>query len=845
MKRTITNAAATAVLFCAWAAGAAPEIRLASDGKPLQAVVVSESASESIRASARTLAEQLGRISHASFAITNGLGSFGIAVGTAKNFPELTLETELSAPDPARREQYLLRSHTHGLYVVGVSELAVQQAVWDLLYRLGYRHFFPGQHWEIVPDSKDLRIAIDANEKPDFYHRRIWYGFGPWETAKEPYRLWTLHNRMGGGFELNSGHSYEGIIKAKKAEFDAHPEYLALVEGKRKGAKFCISNPDLRKLVVQYELEKVAERPDLDSVSLEPSDGGGWCECDACKKMGSVTDRVVTLANDVAQAFEEKKLNTYVCIYAYSFHAPPPKVKPHPRVIVSVATSYRPPGYTTERLVDEWGAAGTKQFGIREYYSVFWWDRSLPGGGNGASTTYITNSLATFHAKGARYLSAESSDAWGSHGLGYYLASRLMWNVDDVNRASAILDDFLTKSFGDAREPMRKFYELIDGANKPRMSDHLIGTMYRLLKEAGGKTKDPAVRARLDDLILYTRYVDLFQRFEARKPKSDERQKAWEELLRFAYRARGTMMMDVQVLYRNFWFRYGGGVTVPEEAGFKVPEPKNPWKSSEPFTRAEIDAFLTEGIDRRPTVEIKPVAFSHELVPVTPLQPPRVESVVSIGRTRGLARYFTWFDTAPATLKLTARSGLLNHKIRPADSEVRLIRVKGEERETVDRAAVPSDKEPHAIELKAKHAGLHEIEVYAPGTGASIDWEPGTIVTLEASKEYLVNFTGDWTMYFYVPKGTREVGGYAYGQRGRSKGTLRDGDGNVVMPFTVEARYFKVAVPEGQDGRFWRFDTWSGRVFLLTVPPWLARSPQELLVPREVVETDVPDLGRK
>jgi hypothetical protein len=47
-----------------------------------------------------------------------------------------------------------------------------------------------------------------------------------------------------------------------------------------------------------------------------------------------------------------------------------------------------------------------------------------------------------------------------------------------------------------------------------------------------------------------------------------------------------------------------------------------------------------------------------------------------------------------------------------------------------------------------------------------------------------------------------------------------------------------VSVPDGQDGQLWRFRYARGPVRLLTVPPYLARSGDELLLPREVVERD-------
>ena len=52
-------------------------------------------------------------------------------------------------------------------------------------------------------------------------------------------------------------------------------------------------------------------------------------------------------------------------------------------------------------------------------------------------------------------------------------------------------------------------------------------------------------------------------------------------------------------------------------------------------------------------------------------------------------------------------------------------------------------------------------------------------------------------------------------------------------------RYFKIEVPPGQDGKAWKFDSVGGTPFLTTVPPYIARSPDELLLPAEVVEAEL------
>jgi hypothetical protein len=49
-----------------------------------------------------------------------------------------------------------------------------------------------------------------------------------------------------------------------------------------------------------------------------------------------------------------------------------------------------------------------------------------------------------------------------------------------------------------------------------------------------------------------------------------------------------------------------------------------------------------------------------------------------------------------------------------------------------------------------------------------------------------------------------------------------------------------VPVKPGEDGRLWKFHQCAGQRLLMTVPPYLARSGKELLLPAEVVEKDAP-----
>lgn len=161
-------------------AGIGKPFRLAEDGAARAPIIVSPEAGDASRAAASRLAEFLERITGAAFAVEPGDGTCGIALGTAAEFPALAarLGVTLRSGDhpPTALQRYRLRSHRRGVQVIGASELAVEYAVWDLLNELGFRQFFPGPLWEIIPSNRNADIAADRLEAPDYYDRRIVFG---------------------------------------------------------------------------------------------------------------------------------------------------------------------------------------------------------------------------------------------------------------------------------------------------------------------------------------------------------------------------------------------------------------------------------------------------------------------------------------------------------------------------------------------------------------------------------------------------------------------------------------------------------------------------------------------
>lgn len=205
-----------------------PLVSLAAEGRPLWPFIIATNATPRIRAAASNLVHDLSRITGQPFACEERSQGPGIRVGLFASFSDRFALPPFEAT-PFTRETYLLRSTSEGLLLLGATDLAVEHAVWDLLDRLGYRQFFPGPVWEIVPRVPDLTIAVDTLQAPAFLARRIWYNWGLGGYNRQPYAEWCARNRMPKGFDLNNGHSYETIVATFRSEFDVHPDYFALV----------------------------------------------------------------------------------------------------------------------------------------------------------------------------------------------------------------------------------------------------------------------------------------------------------------------------------------------------------------------------------------------------------------------------------------------------------------------------------------------------------------------------------------------------------------------------------------------------------------------------------------
>jgi len=252
-------------------------LQLAKDGKALLPIVISAKASDNTRFAAGELKKYLGQMSGATFEIKVGDGTSGIVLGTKSEFPVPALDKALEIVHSFDgKESYAIRTRANKLLLLAATDKGISHVAHRLLEELGCRWFFPNtsDQWEVVPKIPDLKFAREITDRPAFLARDIWYAWGYIPDSDHPYNTpekkrsgwgdfydWQRRNAMGGSFGVNAGHAYEAIARLNAAEFEKHPEYWALVGGKRSGPQFDLGNPNLRKLVVDYAVKLLQGKP--------------------------------------------------------------------------------------------------------------------------------------------------------------------------------------------------------------------------------------------------------------------------------------------------------------------------------------------------------------------------------------------------------------------------------------------------------------------------------------------------------------------------------------------------------------------------------------------------------
>lgn len=220
-----------------------------------------------------------------------------------------------------------------------------------------------GCHWYedeviVIPENADLSVekGISVTYTPFFE-----YSETDTKSAYDP--EFSIANGLTGGVYKNltaeqggdvsyvgpASHTLVNYYCKPDKYFNEHPEYYALVDGKRTATQLCLTNEDVKAIVTAEVIAALEEKHDpsapLQIVSVTQADNGQYCECESCAALdnynGSQAGTMLTFVNEIAERvtavtdYDNIAFDTFA--YQYTRKAPT-NVVPREDVIVRLCS---------------------------------------------------------------------------------------------------------------------------------------------------------------------------------------------------------------------------------------------------------------------------------------------------------------------------------------------------------------------------------------------------------------------------------------------------------------------------------------------------------------------------
>ncbi len=443
-------------------------------------------------------------------------------------------------------------------------------AVYDFIERfLGVRFYGPNPKNIIVPQIKKLEIKKRRIQRtPAIKYRDGSLTFG-WPFMKEQFmdatedmlQLYMRRMRMG-GHRWAANHAFTGFqdrfLKPNPARPEifegSHSEYFAMGrEGTASERQFCYTNQAFIHQVAQDALRyfegkgTIAEQVALgDYFAVVPLDNANWCTCEECQKLlaidkdnilgqhfncGTATHYIWNFVNKVARELKRLAPGKKLAALAYHVYAYFPDgmaLEDNIAVAPCLHTrNYWAPGMKRNEMkfYKKW---------IQESKSsgrdIFLWSYLGFPTERGLVTDFHVFPGFNAHATGEQVRMYAADGVKGvylcglSEQVDFYLTMKLFdnptLNTDDI------LDEFFHLYFGEAAEPMKKFYAKIESVySNPASYPFDIQTREAQLhqtKELAWKyLGTPEVMKELKEYIEEAEQI-------AKYPKEKERVNSWK-----------------------------------------------------------------------------------------------------------------------------------------------------------------------------------------------------------------------------------------------------------------------------------------------------------------------------
>jgi hypothetical protein len=377
-------------------------------------------------------------------------------------------------------------------------------------------------------------------QKPAFEYREPFF-----REASD--KDWAARNKMNGSSmdldESTGGkvgyypfvHTFYLILPPDKY-FGDHPEYYALVDGKRRSerAQLCLTNPNVLRLTIETVLEWIAQHPEASIYSVSQNDCEGWCECDNCRRVeqeegGAHSGPILRFVNAVAAEVAKKHPEKLIDTLAYWYSEPPPlHVRPLPNVRIRLCPIGACEAHPYENCKDDayflnhlrgWSTI-TNQLYIWHYVTNFA-HYLLPF----PDFDELAADIPMYRKHGVVGIFLEANCGGENAELRCYVTARLLWDPSvDVNQ---IINEFMTVYYGKAARPMRAYFDLLHrqvrlapqgkghhmwiftNPGAPYLAEDFLDQSLKFLHEAETAAEDDAARTRVRKARLSIAYVKL------------------------------------------------------------------------------------------------------------------------------------------------------------------------------------------------------------------------------------------------------------------------------------------------------------------------------------------------
>ncbi len=257
------------------------------------------------------------------------------------------------------------------------------------------------------------------------------------------------------------GHTWHRAIPSDEATFAAHPEYFALLGGKRVvtggGAQvqYCISNPDVQDLLYK-DLEKHFKMG-YQVTDLGQPDGFRGCQCDSCKQLFNTgsdwSEKVWILHRNLAERAYKEFPDRIVSIAVYAITETLPKTfqsfPPNVRLMLCG---------TKDSDFRDW-----KNFGAPQGFSTYlyyWCPNMMPRYFPMRTPLYVETAANRLMAANVHSISRDGNGgiAYGLEGPTYYTMGR-MFDGPGIHTAKELVIEFVNAAFGKSAPAMMSFYD--------------------------------------------------------------------------------------------------------------------------------------------------------------------------------------------------------------------------------------------------------------------------------------------------------------------------------------------------------------------------------------------------